>query len=588
MGTVNEFCTSGTINSKHNSTFITLIPNKDHIETIKDCRPIFLLTSVYKIIAKVLDTRLKLFMVKLISPVQCAYIEGRKIIDGTLIANELVDSRIRSGNDGIVCKIDLEKAFDRINWRYLEFVLHQMGFSRKWCNWLRFCYSTSSFSVLINGSSFGYFTSTRGVRQGCPISPLLFNTSVEGFSRFMDRASNQSFFSGFSVSPISIIVNHLHYADDTIFFVDNKKEELHNLFSALHCFEFIAGLKEGAKNSHLVNWDLVRATKEKGGLGVCNLKIMNLALLAKWCWRFGVKKNKLSYKIGEYKYGTDFSKWPGNITQTYGVSCWRVIAGTASLISENSTLFVHSGSAIAFWNDIWCGEHPLATVSPNLYKLSRNRNVTIADMISMEGNWKFEFKRVLTNLEVEEYAALLTIIGDNPLVQDALPDTRRWKLQNSGIFTVKSLYAKMIAESGVDNFPYQFIWRPSIPPKINILMWCLLHGKLNTIDVLQHKGMDLYNSCVLCGIGVESQDHLFLHCKIAYKIWSGLLPNTGWVWVVPGAMNDLADMWHHNHFSSSGNYIWSLIPAAVVNTIWRRKGIAENLRLSTCIKQMAT
>ncbi|XP_026451080.1 uncharacterized protein LOC113351280 [Papaver somniferum] len=640
MSTVNEFCTTGTINSKHNSTFITLVPKKDHIETINDCRPICLLTSVYKIIAKVLATRLKLVMDKLISPVQCAYIEGRQIIDDTLIANELVDSRLKSGKPGIVCKIDLEKAFDRINWIYVEFVLQQMSFSKKWCDWLRFCYSTSSFSVLINGSSFGYFTSTRDVRQ-----------------------------------------------DDTIFFVDNNKDELLNLFSALHFFEFIAGLKvntsktrligvgdvpdlaiweeefgcstdclpfmylgmplgtksgskviwdpifekfdarlfvwirislsrggklallkcilsslptyyfslfkapasvikilekkmcnflweckDGAKTSHLVNWDMVRATKERGGLGVCNLKLMNQALLAKWCWRYGVEKNKLWYKIIVHKYGDDFSFWnTGKITQSYVVSCWRSIAEMEGLIYDNYTLYLHSGRGIYFWNDVWCGQLPLATVYPNLYKLSRDRNVKLADMVSSNGNWKFDFKRVLHSLEVEDYAALLTVIGDNPPARDGLPDTRRWRLNTTGVFTVKSLYAKLVSEFGVDNFPYHFIWKSAIPPKINILMWSLIHGKLNTIDVLLHKGLNLYNSCALCGIGAESQDHLFLHCKIAYKIWFSLIPKTGWVWVLAGSMNILADMWHHHLFSSSGNYIWDLIPAAIVSTIWRER-----------------
>lgn len=142
---------------------------------------ICLLTSVYKIISKVLAIRLKLVMNKIISPVQCAYMEGRQITDGILIANELVDSRLALCNPGMICKIDLEKACDRISWSYLEMVLRKMGLSGKWCNLMKFCYSGASFSVLINGSSFGYFKSTRGVRQDDPISPFLFNIAMEGF-----------------------------------------------------------------------------------------------------------------------------------------------------------------------------------------------------------------------------------------------------------------------------------------------------------------------------------------------------------------------------------------------------------------------
>ncbi|XP_026377838.1 uncharacterized protein LOC113272162 [Papaver somniferum] len=496
------------------------------------------------IIEKVLATRLKLVMDKLISPVQCAYIEGRQIIDGTLIANELVDSRLIFGNPGIMCKIDLEKDFERINWRYLEFVLQQMGFSKKWRDWLRFCYSTSSFSVLINGSSFGYFTSTRGVRQDCPVSPLLFNIAMEGFSRFMDRAANLSLFSGFSVSSTSIILNHLHYADDTIFFVDINKEEMHNLFSALHCFEFIAGLKVNPSKTKLI---VVR--------DVPNLPI--------WAEEFGCSTDYLPFMYLGMPLGAKSGSkviWDP-ILENFdaSLSVWRRIS------------LSRGGREIAFWNDIWCGQFPLATVYPNMYKSSIDRNVKLADMISSDSNWKFDFKRVLHASEVEDYAALLTVIGDNPPARDGLPDTRRWRLNITGVFTVKYLYTKLVSEFGVDNFPYHFIWKSAVPPKINILIWSLIHGKLNTIDVLLHKGMNMYNSCALCEIGVESRDHLFIHCNIAYKIWCSLIPNIGWMWVLPSSIKILVEMWHHRLFASSGNYIWDLIPATIICTIWRER-----------------
>lgn len=101
----------------------------------------------------------------------------------------MVDSRLSSGNSGLICKIDLEKAFDRVNWAFLETMLWKMGFGQKWCKWMRFCYSTASFSVIINGSSFCHFSSSRGVKQGDPLSPLLFNIAMEGFSRYIDKAA---------------------------------------------------------------------------------------------------------------------------------------------------------------------------------------------------------------------------------------------------------------------------------------------------------------------------------------------------------------------------------------------------------------
>ncbi|XP_026451888.1 uncharacterized protein LOC113352260 [Papaver somniferum] len=176
-------------------------------------------------------------------------------------------------------------------------------------------------------------------------------------------------------------------------------------------------------------------------------------------------------------------------------------------------------------------------------------------MISSEGNWKFNFRRVLTYAEAQEYAVLITAIGDVPPTRDSMEDTRRWKLHPSGVFSVKTLYSQLVAEHGVNNFPSHFIWQQAIPPKICFLMWCLVHGKLNTIDLLQRKGMNLHNDCDLCCGGEETQDHLFLHCKIAYKIWCNLTPSTCWTWVLPGSMLALAESWHTTQFSEDGNYI---------------------------------
>ncbi|XP_026444361.1 uncharacterized protein LOC113344649 [Papaver somniferum] len=484
MNTVNEFCSTYKIYSKHNSTFITLVPKKDYIEKIQDCSPIFFLTSVYKIIAKVLASRLKLVMDKLISPVQCAYIEGRQVIHGTLIANDLVDSRLCSGKAGIICKIDLEKAFDRINWKYLDFILHQMGFGGKLCKWLKFCYSTSTFSVLINGSSFGYFTSSRGVRQGCPVYPLLFNIAMEGFSRYMDRASQLSLFSGLSVTSSSIIASEFGCATDNLPFLylgmslGAKETSKHIWDPIIEKFEerlstwrqislskgeqkmrnFLWDHGAHSKVSHLINWNLVCAVKEKRGLGVCNLRLMNLAMLAKWCWRFGKEKNRLWYKIIRDKYGDTFSCWvPQKVNSSHGVSCWKTIAKTANLVSLNSVLNIHSGKDISFWNDVWCGNISLDAIFSSLFKISDNKNIKLAEVISSERNWCFNFKRNLTESEVNLFADLMLRIGDEPPVLDALQDNRRWTLDNSGLFSVKTLYAKLMEDSGIADFPYQFI-----------------------------------------------------------------------------------------------------------------------------------
>ena len=92
------------------------------------------------------------------------FVEGRQILDVTLIANEVVDSLTRREEKGLLCKLDIEKAYDHLNWCFLLQVMEKTGFGRKWLIWIRWCISTASFSVLVNGTPSGFFRSSRGLR----------------------------------------------------------------------------------------------------------------------------------------------------------------------------------------------------------------------------------------------------------------------------------------------------------------------------------------------------------------------------------------------------------------------------------------
>ena len=115
-----------------NATFLVLILKKGNVEDIKDYMPISLLGSLYKILAKVLANRLRRVLDKVISPSQNAFVEGSQILDAALIANEAVDSMFRRNDGGVVCKLDIEKAYDHVNWEYVLEVMRRMGFGQRW------------------------------------------------------------------------------------------------------------------------------------------------------------------------------------------------------------------------------------------------------------------------------------------------------------------------------------------------------------------------------------------------------------------------------------------------------------------------
>uniref|UniRef100_A0A0V0HJR2 Putative ovule protein n=1 Tax=Solanum chacoense TaxID=4108 RepID=A0A0V0HJR2_SOLCH len=158
-------------------------------------------------------------MDKLVDSQQMAFIQGIQIMDAVLIANEAVDSRISQKMLGILCKLDIGKAYDHVNWGFLINTLKRMGFGEKWIKWIRFCISTVKFSVVINGSPEGFFAAQRGIRQGDPLSPFPFILAVEGLNNMIKTTKVNGWLSGFEVAKNngeSLEVTHLQYADDII------------------------------------------------------------------------------------------------------------------------------------------------------------------------------------------------------------------------------------------------------------------------------------------------------------------------------------------------------------------------------------
>ena len=146
-----------------------------------------------------------------------------------LIANECLDSRLKSKSSRVACKLDIEKAYDHVNWEALFYLLDRMGFRMKWRGWIKACVTSICFSVLVNGSPEGFFGCSHGLRQGGPLSPLLFLLIMEVLSKILKKTEECNLIRGFHVGDVNVVgvrISHILFVDDTILICDTSREQL--------------------------------------------------------------------------------------------------------------------------------------------------------------------------------------------------------------------------------------------------------------------------------------------------------------------------------------------------------------------------
>nr|GEZ13413.1 cysteine-rich receptor-like protein kinase [Tanacetum cinerariifolium] len=186
---------------------------------VKDFRPISLIGSLYKIIAKILANRLVTVLGDVINEIQSAFVADRQILDGPFILNEALQWCKLKKKQSFIFKIDFEKAYDSVRWDYLEDVLKKFGFGEKLCKWIRECLRSSWGSVIVNGSLTEEFQFFKGLKQGDPLSPFLFILIMERLHLTFQNVVDAGMFKGIVLNS-SVVLFHTFFADDAVLWVN--------------------------------------------------------------------------------------------------------------------------------------------------------------------------------------------------------------------------------------------------------------------------------------------------------------------------------------------------------------------------------
>ncbi|XP_074315609.1 uncharacterized protein LOC141651814 [Silene latifolia] len=315
-----NFFDTGKLLTQINATVITLIPRMERPTSVKHFRPISCCNVLYKAISKILCTRLAMVLPDIISKNQGAFVKGRSILENILIYQDLIRLYHRGkASPRCMFKLDLQKAYDSIEWQFVDQMLEALMFPEKTRQLIMTCISTPSYTLNLNRAQFGYFKGRRGLRQGDPISPLLFCIFMKYLTRVMDFATKKWFFR-FHPLCKSLKLTHLLFADELLMFSKGDVKSIMLILQVLATFSATSGLKVNASKSEvvlngekivakvranrgneaqlysrapLVSWHGICFSKKEGGLGIKEVGVWNAATVGKLVHRLYTKAGRL-------------------------------------------------------------------------------------------------------------------------------------------------------------------------------------------------------------------------------------------------------------------------------------------------------
>ncbi|GFY97543.1 hypothetical protein Acr_12g0000840 [Actinidia rufa] len=550
---IKEFFSAGTILKQMNHTIIALVPKTRNATKVEEFRPISCCNVTYKIIAKILASRLSPILEKLVNHAQSAFVPNRSMTENIYMVQEIMQKYSwKRISPRCILKVDIRKAYDTVNWEFLEDALLGFKFPAQFVKWVMQCVSTTSYSILINGSLHGFFKGNQGLRQGDPLSPFLFTICLEVLSRSMEKLCRNPEFNHHPKCS-ELAISHLAFADDLILFSRGDAASVSLVMECLQMFGCCSGLNINASKSQVYMAGICQEEMEK-------IKVITGFSIGQYPFRYlGIpvaaarltidQFNPLFLKISEY-----INAWAGS-TLSYagrseliksvlqGVECfWLSIlpipTGVRGKIIALCRNFLWGGKVtvdkkpLVAWAEMCKPRQEgglgfidlkawnMALMSKSLWNLQSKKDSLWVKWVHHVYTKESPFWDYTPSKEDSQTVKFLVTIRYKIVTEEgtklaALDRLQSWVEQES--FNVKKAY-DFFRSNGAKPCWTKVVWHRSIMPKHSFIFWLCMKEKLLTRDKLIAYIHD--TSCGLCGFSCESQNHLYFQCPIVRQIWS--------------------------------------------------------------------
>eukprot|EP00253_Pinus_taeda_P032607 PITA_32607 len=569
----------GRISSAIKSTFIALIPKSNAPLFFDDFRPISLCNCLYKIIAKTIANRIKPILSQHISSEQFAFLHHRQIHEAVASAQELLHTLHVKKQKGMILKVDLSKAFDRTNWLYLRLLLTHLGFPYSYIKWTMSCIMDVNYSVLLNGETTNFFTAERGLRQGCPLSPLLFLLIMEGLSRLFASARDRHQLTGIKIAD-DFFLTHLLFVDDVLIFLNGSIGDSTTLQNAMHLFQQATGMQINVQKSTITT---VGCTVHETAFALQRFPFISLSL-ADGIKYLGFRLKPIGYKIADWlwlitKVERRLQVWYHRYLSRAG-SIWKAVINIIPLLRDGLTWRIREGNSVRIGQDPWVGCGNAQRLPIDLIGHLKDKGITHIAHIGDPDRSTFLHQAWLNvhNLAIpaqwhNAWTDYTEALSQAHIRLTEGPDEIIWALAKNGAYSPKLGYLTLIEpiRPPIIHPTWKALWKLKSAPRTRLLLWNILLDKIPTGTNLMKRSFHGPFRCHLCLAEEESTAHLFLKCNVSIQFWNSLTSH------FPNLQNwhgntilDAWESWFQHHTGKPRN-----IPLLACWAIWiaRNKAI---------------